>query len=178
MTLPDAPSEAFERQMLPHLAGAYRLAHWLLRDDAAAQDVVQDSYLKAFEAWGRYKDGNPRAWLLTIVRRQSLNHLRRAKGPGFVDIDDEDALTPADARALSHEATPERSLIDGQRLKALHAALAELPLVFREAILLKDIEDMPYKMIAEVLGVPVGTVMSRLSRGRDLLRLKLQEMPL
>ena len=95
-----------------------------------------------------------------------------------MDIDDEDALSPADARALSHETTPERALIDGQRVKALHAALAELPVAFREVILLKDIEDMPYKTIAEVLGVPLGTVMSRLSRGRDLLRLSLQEMPI
>ena len=171
-------AQAFESHMLPHLHSAYRLAHWLLRDDAAAQDVVQDSYLKAFEAWGRYQDGNARAWLLTIVRRQCLNHLRRTKGHGFVDIDDEDALSPADARSLSHEATPERALIDGQRVKALHAALAGLPIAFREVILLKDIEDMPYKTIAEVLGVPLGTVMSRLSRGRDLLRLSLREMPI
>jgi len=167
----------FERQMLPHLDGAYRLALWLVRDPASAQDVVQDSYLKAHAAWGRYQSGNARAWLFTIVRRQAYDWLRRERGREVIDVDDEAAWAPEDAVKLRDEDTPEKMLIAAQTAQRLRAALMALPTPFREVIMLKDIEDMPYKAIALILDVPIGTVMSRLARGRDMLRTKMLEMP-
>ncbi len=166
MILSVQPSD-FERQMLPHLEAAFRLALWLTRDRTAAQDVVQDSYLRAFQAWGRFEAGNVRGWLFTIVRRQSYDWLKRERGHSFVELDEE-------AAALSYPETQESGLIESQSADRLRAAVMELPLAFREAIILKDIEDMPYKTIAAVLGVPMGTVMSRLARGRELLRERLR----
>ncbi len=166
MILSVEPSD-FERQMLPHLEAAFRLALWLTRDRTAAQDVVQDSYLRAFQAWGRFEAGNVRGWLFTIVRRQSYDWLKRERGHSFVELDEE-------AAALSYPETQESGLIESQSADRLRAAVMELPLAFREAIILKDIEDMPYKTIAAVLGVPMGTVMSRLARGRELLRERLR----
>ena len=158
----------FERLMLPHLEAAFRLAHAVTRDRAAAQDVVQDSYLKAFQAWGRYRDGNARAWLLTIVRRQAYDWLRRERAHDLVDI--EEADVPGQA------GTQESDLIRDETAGRLRAAVMALPLAFRETVILKDIEDMPYKTIADMLGVPIGTVMSRLARGRELLRQSLEEL--
>ncbi|WP_443749832.1 sigma-70 family RNA polymerase sigma factor [Asticcacaulis solisilvae] len=172
-TLRPSGSE-FERQVLPHLDGAYRLALWLVRDAATAEDVVQDAVLKAHAAWGRYTAGNTRAWLFTIVRRQAYDWLRQARH-ATVDVDDEAAWTTEDAVHLRHEDTPETSLVAAEMVERLREALLGLPAVFREVIMLKDIEDMPYKTIAEVLNVPVGTVMSRLARGRDMLRVRLTE---
>ncbi len=172
-TLRPSQSE-FERQVLPHLDGAYRLALWLVRDPATAEDVVQDAVLKAHAAWGRYTAGNARAWLFTIVRRSAYDGLRRTLVT--VDVDDETAWTPEDAVHLRDEDSPETTLIAGEMARRLREALLGLPAVFREVIMLKDIEDMPYKTIAEVLGVPVGTVMSRLARGRDMLRARLVEV--
>ena len=166
MILSVQPSD-FERQMLPHLEAAFRLALWLTRDRTAAQDVVQDSYLRAFQAWERFEAGNVRGWLFTIVRRQSYDWLKRERGHSFVELDEE-------AAALSYPETQESGLIESQSADRLRAAVMELPLAFREAIILKDIEDMPYKTIAAVLGVPMGTVMSRLARGRELLRERLR----
>ena len=172
------PSQTeFERQMLPHLDGANRLAVWLLRDPAAAQDVVQDSYLKAYAAFGRYQAGNARAWLFTIVRRQAYDWLRRERGREVIDVDDEAAWAPEDAVKLRDDDTPERTLIAAQTARRLREALMALPPAFREVIMLKDIEDMPYKTIAAILNVPIGTVMSRLARGRDMLRAKMIESP-
>ena len=168
-------SSEFERQMLPHLDGAYRLALWLVRDPASAQDVVQDSYLRAHAAWGRYQAGNARAWLFTIVRRQAYDWLRRERGREVIDVDDEAAWAPEDAVKLRNEDTPEKTLIAAQTAQRLRAALLGLPPAFREVIMLKDIEDMPYKTIAAILDMPIGTVMSRLARGRDMLRARMTE---
>lgn len=165
---PARSADTFERLMLPHLEAAFRLAHAVTRDRTAAQDVVQDSYLKAFQAWGRYRDGNARAWLLTIVRRQAYDWLRRERGHGLVDI--EEVEIPGQA------GTQESDLIRDQTAGRLRAAVMALPLAFRETVILKDIEDMPYKTIAEIQGVPIGTVMSRLARGRELLRQTLAEL--
>ena len=173
-TLRPSPTE-FERQMLPHLDGAYRLALWLVRDPASAQDVVQDSYLKAHAAWGRYQSGNARAWLFTIVRRQAYDWLRRERGREMIDVGDEAAWAPEDAVKLRDDITPERNLIAAETAQKLREALMGLPPAFREVIMLKDIEDMSYKTIAAILDVPIGTVMSRLARGRDMLRLKMIE---
>jgi len=161
--------------MLPHLDGAYRLALWIVRDAGLAQDVVQESYLRAFKAWSTYQSGNARSWLFTIVRRQGYDCLRRDRSHAFVDINDEAAMAHEDTDKLSDNSTPEHIIIQGQSVEALRTALMKLPPAFREVIMLKDIEDMSYKTIAGILGVPMGTVTSRLARARDLLRTRLME---
>ncbi len=163
--------------MLPHLDGAYRLALWIVRDAGRAQDVVQESYLRAFKAWPAYRPGNARSWLFTIVRRQGYDCLRRDRSRAFVDINDEAAMAHEDTDKLSDQSTPEHIIIQGQSIEALRTALMTLPPAFREVIMLKDIEDMSYKTIAGILGVPMGTVTSRLARARDLLRVRLMETP-
>ena len=159
----------FERLMLPHLDAAYRLAAAMVRDETAAQDIVQDSYLKALRAWWRFLPGNEKAWLLTIVRNSALTWLKRTRR-GDVLVDDEDALAPADAARLSVSPGQEAALIAGQSARRVREAIAGLAAPLREVIVLKEFEDMAYKDIARILGVPVGTVMSRLSRGREALR--------
>ena len=170
---PDRMTNDFERLMLPHLDAAYRLAVWLMRDDQTAQDVVQDSFLRAFKAWPSFEPGNARAWLLTIVRRQALTRL---KGRSYrqVDLDDEAALQSGDVDALSLGPTQEAAMIEHQTADQVRTAIASLPAPLREVIILKDMDDMAYKDIARVLNVPIGTVMSRLSRARDGLRLLLK----
>ncbi|MEI9904415.1 MAG: sigma-70 family RNA polymerase sigma factor [Asticcacaulis sp.] len=158
----------FERLMLPHLDAAYRLAVAMVRDEAAAQDIVQDSYLKAWRSWWRFIPGNEKAWLLTIVRRRALTWLKGVRH-GEVAADDED-LTAADQAHLSVAADQEAAIIAGQSGLRVRAALARLAAPLREVIVLRDFEDMAYKDIARVLEVPVGTVMSRLARGRESLR--------
>ncbi len=168
---PDVTMTEFERLMLPHLDTAYRLAAWLTHDEAAAQDIVQDSYLRAFKAWQRFTDGNARAWLLTIVRRRAFTWLSRRKYSVNIDLDDDEhALSADDQAAMSHDATQEAGLIARQNIEHVRAAIAALPAPYREVIVLKDIEGMPYAEMAQVMEVPIGTVMSRLSRGRERLR--------
>lgn len=163
----------FEQLFLPHLHAAHNLARWLTRSDSAAQDVVQESCLRAFKSLHQFAGGNARAWLLTIVRNQSYTWLKAQGSERYVDIDDEEAMSEADKAALSHAETPEISSARLQDGKFLQRALEALPAAFREAIILKELEEMSYKEIAAVTGVPIGTVMSRLARGRMLLRKEL-----
>ena len=168
-------STDFERLMLVHLDAAYALAVGLTRDDAAAQDIVQDSYVRAFRAWRRFTPGHEKAWLLTIVRRQALTWLKRRGLRHHVGLDDDD-LSSADQDRLSIDGGQEAHIIARQTSARVRSAVASLAPAFREVIILKEFEDMAYKDIAQVLAVPVGTVMSRLSRARDLLRHMLLEV--
>ncbi len=158
----------FEEQFSAHLDAAYNLARWMTGHDGAAQDVVQESCLRAFRFLHRFDGRHPRAWLLTIVRNQSYEWLQKNSAARYaVPIDDEDGICEP---ALSHSETPEvlaMRLEDGELVRR---ALEELPPPLREVIVLKDLEDMAYKDIADVIGAPIGTVMSRLSRGRGQLK--------
>ena len=159
--------------MLPHLDAAYNLACWLLRDAHEAEDAVQDAYLKAYEAWPQYRGGSSAAWLLTIVRNTCLTVLRRRKGRSNVIVlremlsDDDPLLRTALADAAN---TPERQFMARNEEDAVRAALAGLPDHYREIVVLREFEDMSYQEIAQVTQLPLGTVMSRLSRARRLLR--------
>lgn len=172
MTRPDT-AYRFESIVLPHLDAAYNFARWLVRNDAAAQDIVQESCLRALKGLERFRGGNARAWLLTIVRHESYDWLK-GQGRPMVSLDDEDHLSVADNLALAHHDTPEAALGKIQDSSALNAALEDLPEGYREVLILKELEEMSYKEIADVTGVPLGTVMSRLSRGRALLKEKLR----
>lgn len=165
-----AKERQFEQLFLPHLSAAYNLARWLLKDATAAQDIVQESCLRAFVAQHQFTGGNARAWLLKIVRNQSYDWLKAHAGQKWIDIDDETALTEPDKMMLSHTHTPEKLAAALQDAKILHRALDAMPAAFREILILKEIEGFSYKEIAGIADIPIGTVMSRLARGRDMLK--------
>ena len=160
----------FEALFAPHLQAAYTLARWLTASDAAAHDVVQESAYRAFKYLDRFDGANPRAWFLCIVRNEAMNWLRLAAHPPWLtvgeDISDDDL-------ALGHQQTPEVLAMQAEDSAVLQQALQALPPGYREVIVLKDLEGLPYKDIAQVTGVPLGTVMSRLSRARMALRVQL-----
>ncbi len=166
-------AKRFEQLILPHLNAAHNLARWLLKDAVAAQDVVQESSLRAFAAIDRFADGNARAWFLTIVRNQCYTWLKASGGRHYVDIDDEAMMHDQDLVLVSHMETPEILAAKMQDAAAMQRALETLPVPFREVIILKELEEMSYKEIASVTEVPIGTVMSRLARGREMLKKEL-----
>lgn len=162
----------FEELFLPHLNAAYNLARWLTDNDSAAQDVVQESAFRAVKFLHRFDGGNAKAWFLTIVRNESYNWLKASARQGAVAFDE---AYGEDDLALADGCTPEWQLIRGQEAEQLQQALQALAPVFREVIVLKELEDMPYKDIAKIVDIPLGTVMSRLARARAMLRLQLQK---
>jgi RNA polymerase sigma-70 factor (ECF subfamily) len=157
----------FSDDALGHLDALYSTARRLTRNPDAAEDLVHDTYVKAFRHRRRFRDGtNLRAWLTAILHNTFLNDVRRRKGsPVTLAEGDEDL---ADRRPAPGP-TPEDALIARAEAEAVDAALAEVPEPFREAVWLRDAQEMTYAEIAEVLQVPLGTVMSRISRGRRLL---------
>lgn len=165
------PSE-FEQVALVHLDTLYRTALRLTRSRAEAEDVVQETFLRAFRAFERFNPGtNGRAWLFTILRNVFLNS-RRGRGH---EVADPDGVAAADAvesaTTFSFSAhNPEEEFFQTVLHGDVDRALKTLPLVYREAVILADLEGLSYKEVADVLGCPVGTVMSRLSRGRSVLR--------
>lgn len=158
----------FERLCMPHLDAAYNLALWLCRDESAADDIVQESYLRAFKAMNRFDEQYPRAWLLAIVRNQSYNWLK--KSARHVRLDD-----MADDALVELSDTADVAMETQQDIESVRSAIAELPEVFREVVVLGDMEGLPYAQIASVIGLPIGTVMSRLSRGRGMIKKALMD---
>ena len=157
--------DATVARLLPHLDAAYTLARWLMRDPARAEDVVQDAMLKAIEGAAGFRGGDPRAWLLRIVRNAAYDAMavtRRGREDPLLDT----LVDPAP--------DVERSYAAREGLGLLSEALERLPVEWREALVLREVEGMSYREIAAVTEAPIGTVMSRLSRGRRAL-LKLQE---
>ena len=163
----------FDHVVLPHLEDAYALARWLAGDRTDAEDICQEACLRAFRAIGSFAggSGSARAWLLTIVRRTAYSWLEKNRLRAQIAIDD---LNPGE-RALAERggdwdalntATPEKELIAKADAARLEAAIAALPLEFRETFVLRDIQGLEYREIAEVTATPLGTVMSRLARAR------------
>ena len=148
-------------------------SRWLTGNDSAARDVVQESALRAFRFMQRFADGNAKAWFLTIVRNESYTWLKASAGRHWVAIGDE--LSEEDA-ALGHGQTPELLAIHTENAALIQQALCALPPAFREVIVLKELEDLPYKDIALVVDIPIGTVMSRLARARAMLKLELLKL--
>src|SRR4051812_40194763 len=166
-------SPAFEAEALASLDGLYRAALRLTRVPADAEDLVQDTYLKAFRAANRFEPGtNLRAWLFTILHNTARNRFRdRARDLVAADSDvvDNAADAPPPGSSLRPVDTPETRLIGETLAPRLQAAVDALPEAFREAVWLRDVEEFSYAEIAQMLDVPIGTVMSRISRGRRLL---------
>jgi RNA polymerase sigma factor (sigma-70 family) len=163
----------FEELFAPHMDAAYNLARWLTGNESAAHDVVQESAYRAFKFLHRFSDGNAKAWFLTIVRNESYNWLKASAGNRWVAIGDE---LSEDDLALSHSQTPELYAMHAEDAALVQQALRTLPPAYREVIVLKELEDMPYKDIAKVVDIPLGTVMSRLARARTLLKLELLKL--
>ena len=155
----------FDEIVLPHLDAAFNYARWLTRNDAEAEDVVQDACVRAIRFFSSLRDDNPRAWLFTIVRNTWYSRVsRRAHVAAGAALSDEQHQWPDDAL------DPEERLLQQHTVAVVRAALEQLPVDFREAIVLREIEGLSYKEIAAVVGVPMGTVMSRLARARERLQ--------
>jgi RNA polymerase sigma factor (sigma-70 family) len=155
----------FEEIFLPYLDAAFNLARWIVQNDQDAQDVVQDAYVRAFKGFHRCRGENPRAWFLTITRNTAYNWLSRyAVEEELVPYDE---AKHADIILMKQ---PEDPFVAEERKERLQRALERLPLEFREVIVLYELEGLSYKEVAATLGIPVGTVMSRLSRARQRLR--------
>jgi RNA polymerase sigma-70 factor (ECF subfamily) len=155
----------FEQRIMPHMDAAYNLARWLTSNDSDAQDLVQEAYLRAFKFFGGFRGGNSRAWLLRIVRNAFYDWLKRNR-PEEMATEFDDELHGQ----LEEKGTPDTLLLEKADHEQLHEAIAELPVEFREILVLRELEGFSYKEIAEVANVPLGTVMSRLARGREQLR--------
>jgi RNA polymerase sigma-70 factor (ECF subfamily) len=159
----------FASVVLPHLADAYALARWLTGDRADAEDVVQEACLRAFRGIGGFAGVNARAWVLTIVRHAAYAWLGKNRSAALVMVDDLEAVEQQQASGATPDSgpqTPEAALIAKADAARLEAAIAELPLPFRETLVLRDVQGLDYREIAEVTKVPIGTVMSRLARAR------------
>ena len=163
----------FRREVLPHLDAAYNLARWIVGSDSDAQDVVQEAVLRALKSFDQWRGGagNARAWLLTIVRNCSYTRRQSVRRQRDVAEFDESSHIRDDGRT-DPGAILLRQL-DGARVRD---AIASLPEEYREAIVLREFEQLDYKKMAAVMGVPIGTVMSRLSRARERLRSALQDI--
>lgn len=147
--------------LVEHLDAAYNLARWLMRDETEAEDVVQDAYVRAIRHFSAFRGGDGRAWLLKIVRNGCYDRLKQ-KGVSIQDTDFDEAKHSA----VRQTADLETAMLLAERVIALRKALEELPEEYREVLVLRELEQLSYREIANVAGVPMGTVMSRLSRGR------------
>jgi RNA polymerase sigma-70 factor (ECF subfamily) len=155
----------FEQVVLPHLDAAYNLARWLVRNPHDAEDVVQEACLRAVRFFGGYQEGNARAWLLRIVRNTAYTFLEKKRHGDLTEEFDETIHATETVRPDA-----EAALLQSVENRMLQEALEGLPVRFRESLILRELEGLSYKEIADVMDVPIGTVMSSLARGRAQLR--------
>jgi len=161
----DNSARSFEALALPHMDAAYNLARWLSRSTVEADDIVQEAMLRAFRAFDSFRGDNIRPWLLTIVRNCWRNRAGERQRRDHVPLPAEDE------RPLVFDGPdPEAEAIRSHQARRLEAAVAALPDDFREVLILREMEDMSYREIAEAISLPIGTVMSRLARARALLK--------
>ena len=160
----------FESVVLPHLDAAYALARWLTHNDADAADVVQEAVLRAYRYFDSYREGNAKSWLLRVVRRTSYSWLERNRPADVVPLEADAGEEGGGATALEAAGSTEALLQSRSDLRRLDALIEALPAPLREVIVLRELQELDYREIAEVTGVPIGTVMSRLHRARLALR--------
>jgi len=156
---------SFDETILPHINAAYNLAHWLMRNKGDADDATQEACLRAFRFFPGFRGGDARAWLMKIVRNTCYTQLR-ANRPMQDATEFDENVVPPDSCARN----PEEVMLQSQSDDLLRKALGELPLNFREVVILRELEGMSYKEIADITGMPTGTVVSSLSRARGRLR--------
>jgi RNA polymerase sigma-70 factor (ECF subfamily) len=155
----------FEQVVLPHLAAAYNLARWLTRNDHDAEDLVQEAYLRAYKFFDRCQGEHARPWLLAVVRNTCYTWLKQHRAHELTTSFDENIHGPT-----SDADNPEKLLLQKATRQLLHEALEELPIEFREVVVLRELEGFSYKEIAAIVDIPMGTVMSRLTRARGRLQ--------
>lgn len=164
----DEGRRRFERLALPHLDAAYNLARWLTRNDHDAQDVAQEAFLRALRYFGGFRGDDARAWLLQIVRNTCFSWLDENRPAEVVAlVEPEDAI--ADIAAPATDEPLAKAVRRADRAQ-INQAIAALPIVYREVLVLRELEDLAYSDIARIAGIPLGTVMSRLARARGLMR--------
>ena len=171
----DRPSAGFEELAMPLFDSLYNFASWLVHNKSSAEDPVQETYLKALRGFASFQPGtNFRAWMFRILRNTFLSSRSTLDRRMTVEIDSED-----DAPVFpANSATPESLLIERSQENAVRNAIEQLPIIFREVLLLCDVEDASYQEIAEILSIPMGTVMSRLARARKAVRESVLDVPL
>jgi RNA polymerase sigma factor (sigma-70 family) len=168
------PMAEFEELAMPLFDSLYNFARWLVRNSNDAEDLVQDTYLKALRGFGSFQRGtNFRAWIFQILRNTFLSSRSKLERCVTVELDSEEDSSVMPATS----ATPESLLIERSSIDAVRCAIEELPVIYREVILLCDVEDASYREIAEILSIPIGTVMSRLARARRAVRGSLPSAP-
>jgi RNA polymerase sigma-70 factor (ECF subfamily) len=160
----------FEQIVLPHVDDAYNLARWLTRQEQDADDVVQEAFLRALQFFGGFQGGNGRAWLLSIVRNTCYTWLQRNRAREPATSFDEEIHSGARTSV-----SPETQSVVREERELLRQAIEQLPPEFRETIVLRELQGLSYKEIAEIVGIPMGTVMSRLARARDQLQQHLSD---
>ncbi len=167
-----AQLQKFHELILPHLDGAYNIARYLTRDPVLAQDVVQDAMVRAFRSFAQFRGSSPRAWLFAIVRNCCRTTQANARGRVALVIHESSLGEEAAAKLKERPdpgPTPEEELLRSAEINEVRQAIEAIPEPFREAVVLRELEELAYAEIAEVTGVPIGTVMSRLARGRAML---------
>jgi RNA polymerase sigma-70 factor, ECF subfamily len=168
----------FQAVVLPHLDAAYNLARWLLRNEDDAEDIVQEACLRAFRAFDGFRGDQARPWLLAIVRNACYTWLaanRPDKRSTPFDEEVHGGIDGVDVFAPGSGLDPQVALARADELRLVNEALDQLPLGFREVVVLRDMEELSYKEIAAIAAIPIGTVMSRLARGRRLLAAHLKQ---
>jgi RNA polymerase sigma-70 factor (ECF subfamily) len=163
-------SAQFQAEVMPHVSAAYNLARWLVRSEHDAQDVVQEACVRALRFFDNYRGVDGRGWFLAIVRNTAHSWLRRNRQGEPMRLDDADA---SDERLSTSATDPSTLAVIRADREQVREAIEELPVEFREVVVLRELEGMSYKQIADVADVPIGTVMSRLSRARAMLQRRL-----
>src|SRR5262249_13123363 len=164
----DERRRRFEAQIMPHLDAVNNFAQWLARDRDLADDIVQDAMLRAFRAFERIRNEDAKPWLMQIVRNCHRTAIAQKKRRGHVPLPEEDG-----ASTMATEGPdPEAVALGADESRRLEAAIAALPEEFREALILREMEELSYREIADAIGIPIGTVMSRLARAQAMLREK------
>ncbi len=170
------PQTRFEETVMAHLDAAYNLARWLARNERDAEDVVQEACLRAFRFYASFHGGNARAWLLAIVRNTYYSWLEKNRAQmQNVEFTD-DTVAAVDYDVATTADSVERLLQEDDTRQLVRRALEMIPAEFREVIVLRELEDLSYREIAQVADIPLGTVMSRLSRARKLMLKALKEL--
>ena len=162
--------ERFEQLILPHLPAAYNLARWITRREADAEDLTQEAFIRALQAFAGFRGGSSRAWMLTIVRNTCYSFLQRTRPHETAEAFDDVAHLVED-----ESADPETLLLNKATADQIQRALDQMPVEQREVLILREQEELSYGQIAEIIGAPIGTVMSRLARARGRVRTLLSE---
>jgi RNA polymerase sigma-70 factor (ECF subfamily) len=169
--LVDTEIGSFDEIILPHLDAAHNFARWLLRNSDDAEDVAQEACLRAFRYFGTFRGGNARAWLLRIVRTTAFSWMQKNRGRQLETEFDEEIHQSA-----GEDLNPETLLLQRANTKLVDQAMRQLPDRWREVLVLRELEGLSYQEIADVVGIPMGTVMSTLSRGRERFRHRLSDL--